>query len=136
MRRDYSKIDPSKLLYAIVKLKDIGDYRMDVSPNEEYLQLSARSLKKDTIVPAHKHLPITRTTEITQEAWIVFNGLIKGTFYDLDNTELETIELTSGDCAVLFRGGHKLEIINQDTIFYEIKTGPYYGKTNDKEPIK
>jgi hypothetical protein len=135
MRREYSHIDPNKLLYTIIKLEDINNYRLDAGPDEEYLQLSARKLKKGVIVPAHKHLPIKRTTKITQEVWVIFSGFIKGTFYDIDNTELETIELKGGDCIILFRGGHKLEVIDEDTIFYEIKTGPYYGKEIDKEYI-
>lgn len=136
MRREYSRIDPSQLLYAIVELSDIGNYRLDVSPDEEFLQLSARSLKAGTVVPAHKHLPVERVTNITQEAWIVFKGKIEGTFYDLNSEVLEVITLTDGDCAILFRGGHKLAVLEEDTIFYELKTGPYYGKIADKEPIE
>lgn len=135
MRREYSKVAPDQLLYAIVRLSEIGDYRLDVSPDEEFLQLSARSLKAGTVVPAHKHLLVERVTNITQEAWIVFKGKIEGTFYDLDDAVLETLTLTDGDCAILFRGGHKLSVLEEDTIFYELKTGPYYGKVADKEPI-
>lgn len=136
MIQQYSKVDPSKLLYSIVRLDEISNYRLDASPDSEYLQLSARSLKAGTTVPPHKHLPIERVTNITQEAWIVFRGKIEGTFYDLDDTVLETVTLTDGDCAILFRGGHKLSTLEENTIFYELKTGPYYGKVADKEPIK
>ena len=136
MKKVYSKVDPSKLLYCIVKLEDIGDYRLDISPDEEFLQMSARSLKKGTLVPAHKHLPIQRETNITQEAWIVYKGAIQGSFYDLDNQLIEDIVLVDGDAAILFRGGHKLFVIEENTIFYELKTGPYYGKVADKEPIE
>lgn len=136
MRRVYSKQNPDQLVYAIVKLESIADYRLDVSPEQEFLQLSARSLSAGIAVEAHRHLPIERLTNITQEAWIVFKGKIKGSFYDLDNKLLEEIVLTDGDAAILFRGGHKLEVLEQDTIFYELKTGPYYGKVADKEFIK
>lgn len=136
MKRVFSKISPNKLLYAIIPVKSISDYRMDVSPSEEFLQLSARILEDGTTVAAHKHLPIERVTHITQEAWIVISGAIKGTFYDLDDVELEQVILRDGDAAILFRGGHKLEVLNQATIFYELKTGPYHGKIADKEFIK
>jgi cupin fold WbuC family metalloprotein len=136
MEKVYSKVIPNKLLYAIVRLSDIGDYRLDMSPDEEFLQLSARSLRIGTIVPAHRHLTVDRVTNITQEAWLVFKGKIEGTFYDLDNKLIETVILTDGDCVILFRGGHKLSVLEENTIFYELKTGPYYGKIADKEPIE
>lgn len=136
MTKRYSNIDPTKLLYGIVRLADIGDSRLDISPDEEYLQLNARKLGEGTTVAAHRHIPIQRTTEITQEAWIVYSGTIQGSFYDLDNSHIEDVVLHAGDCAILFRGGHKLEILEKDSIMYELKTGPYYGKTLDKEPIK
>lgn len=136
MEKIYSKVDPNQLIYVVVKLKDINSYRLDASPEQEYLQLSARSLSRGTVVEAHKHLPVEKITTITQEAWIVFKGMIKGTFYDLDNEILGEVLLTDGDAVILFRGGHKLEVLEENTIFYELKTGPYYGKIADKEFIK
>lgn len=135
MIQQYSKVNPSKLLYSIIRFDEISDYRLDASPDSEYLQLSAISLKAGTTIPPHKHLPIQRVTDITQEAWIVVKGKIEGTFYDLDDKVLEVVTLTDGDCVILFRGGHKLLALEENTIFYELKTGPYYGKTADKKPI-
>ena len=34
-----------------------------------------------------------------------------------------------------FQGGHTYEILEEDTIVYEYKTGPYKGQANDKEFI-
>ena len=31
-----------------------------------------------------------------------------------------------------FQGGHTYEILEDDTIVYEYKTGPYKGQENDK----
>ena len=81
-------------------------------------------------------MPIQRVTEITQEAWIVFQGTIQSSFYDLDNSHIEDVVLKAGDCAILFRGGHKLTVLENDSIMYEIKTGPYHGKMLDKQLIK
>jgi len=106
-----------------------------LSPDEEYLQISGRKLEKGLKVNAHKHIPIERKTDITQEAWIVFEGCIKGTFYDLDDSVLYETKIRKGDVIVLFRGGHSLEVLDKDTIFYEFKTGPYYGIEADKEAI-
>ena len=107
-----------------MRYDEISKHRTDLCPDEEYLQISGRKLEKGVKVDAHKHTPINRTTDITQEAWVVFEGRIKGTFYDLE-----------GDVIVLFRGGHSLEALDEYTIFYEFKTGPYFGVEADKEMI-
>ena len=106
-----------------------------MSPDEEFLQVSGRKLKLGTIVPAHKHLQINRITKITQEAWVVLKGKVKGIFYDLDDSILHESILTDGDCIVLYRGGHSLEVLEEDTVFYEFKTGPYFGVEADKEKL-
>ena len=131
----YSKTEPDKLILSILRYDDISDYRTDICPDEEYLQISGRKLKKGFKAPAHKHLPIQRTTEITQEAWVVFEGCVKGTFYDLDDSVLYETEIKKGDVICLFRGGHSLEVLEEDTIWYEFKTGPYFGVNADKENI-
>ena len=135
MVKIYSQVAPDKLILSLMRYKDMSEYRTDLSPNEEFLQVSGRKLKLGTIVPAHKHLQVDRTTNITQEAWIVLSGKVKGVFYDLDNTILYESILTDGDCIVLYRGGHSLEVLEEDTVFYEFKTGPYFGVEADKKKI-
>ena len=135
MERIYSKVNKDKLVLALMRFNDISEYRTDLSPDDEYLQISGRKLEKGLKVKAHKHTPIERKTDITQEAWVVFEGCIKGTFYDLDDSVLYETEIKKGDVIVLFRGGHSLEVLDEDTIFYEFKTGPYYGVEADKEAI-
>ena len=135
MKKIYSKVDQDKLISSIISLEDIDDYRTDICPDTEFLQVSARSLKKDIHVKAHQHKPFVRETTITQEAWVVHRGKIKALVYDIDKTLLEEITINEGGCIVLFRGGHSLTSIVDDTIFYEIKSGPYRGYENDKEDI-
>lgn len=136
MRQQFSKIDPTKLLYSIVRRGDITSYRTDASPDTEYLQLSARSIANNVTIRAHKHIPFLRETNITQEAWIILQGSVEGCFYDLDDRLIERVIFNQGDSVVLFRGGHKLTTLKEDTILYEIKTGPYYGQEADKQHIE
>jgi hypothetical protein len=131
----YSKIEPDKLVLSLLRRSDVSGRRVDISPDDEYLQISGRILKKNMTVKAHRHISIDRQTDITQEAWLVLEGAIRGVFYDLDNTILYETSINSGDCVVLFRGGHSFEVIEDGTIFYEFKTGPYYGSEIDKETI-
>lgn len=131
----YSKVNPDKLILSLMRYSDISKYRTDLCPDEEFLQASGRKLEKKIKFKAHKHLPISRETNITQEAWVVLSGGIKGVFYDLDDSVLYETEIKQGDIVVLFRGGHSLEVLEEDTVIYEFKTGPYYGVDADKEFI-
>ena len=135
MKQIYSKVNPDKLILSLLRYDDISEYRTDICPDEEYLQISGRKIRNGTKMKPHKHIPFERKTDITQEAWIVFNGCIHGKFYDLDDSFLYETEIRKGDVIVLFRGGHSLEVKEEDTVFYEFKTGPYYGVDADKENI-
>jgi len=135
MVKIYSQVEPDKLILSLMTCDDISESRTDMCPDEEYLQISGRKLKKGLKTKPHKHIPIERKTDITQEAWIVFEGCLKGTFYDLDDSVLYETEIKKGDVVCLFRGGHGFEVLEEDTIWYEFKTGPYYGIETDKEDI-
>ena len=52
--------------------------------------------------------------------------------YDTDRTLLKEEVIRKGDCSMTFEGGHTYEILEDDTIVYEYKTGPYMGVENDK----
>lgn len=131
----HSKVDNKKLLFSLIRLNNITENRADLSPNEEFLQVCAKKLKKNDIVKAHKHKFNNRNINLTQEAWVVIDGKIKADIYDVDDTYFETIILESGDCIVFFRGGHQLTCLTNDTIFFEFKNGPYLGIFYDKESI-
>jgi cupin fold WbuC family metalloprotein len=84
----------------------------------------------------HKHLwkPRKRSV-IAQESWIVIQGSVKCIFYDLDNQIISTPTLHSGDASFTLEGGHNYEILEDNTLVYEYKTGPYEGQALDKEFI-
>lgn len=133
MKKIYSKVDES-LICCHVSKGDATQYRNDMGDKSEILQSSVRLLDEGTHVKAHKHSPVKKTTTGTQEAWIVIEGEILTKVYDIDDEHIHNISLTSGDMIVFYRGGHEL-LATKETIFYELKTGPYYGYANDKEPI-
>ena len=53
-------------------------------------------------------------------------------FYDLDDTLLVEPILYPGDASFTLEGGHNYEILEDDTLVYEYKTGPYEGQALDK----
>ena len=83
----------------------------------------------------HTYKDIDYKTAIAQESWVVLKGKVKVTFYDLDNTILEEPVLEAGDASVTLKGGHNFLILEDDTVVYEYKTGPYYGVEVDKDFI-
>ena len=95
--------------------------------------LSSLKMKKGTTFKAHRHIwKSGKKNSIAQESWCVIIGSVKGFFYDLDNTLLHTTNLYVGDVSFTLEGGHNYEILENNTIVYEYKTGPYEGQTLDK----
>jgi len=132
MLKVYSSVEKDVLLLSLVRRDEIETQRQDMSPDEEFLQVATKKINAGDYFRPHRHLPCHKVANITQEAWVILNGQVQGIFYDLDETKALEITLNSGDCVVIFRGGHALRCLTDDTILYEFKTGPYYGAKQDK----
>lgn len=132
MKRFYSNVDKGKLLHIIYRLGDIVDFRENITPAEEFLQVASIKMDNGHIFKAHKHIEQVRTTNIAQESWIVIRGRVRVFLYDLDDNIIATPTLNQGDCSITFRGGHNYQSLDDDTIVYEFKTGPYQGIEKDK----
>ena len=132
----YSKKNKKKILGAIFKYKNISKKRNNFSPINEYLQASTQKLKKNEIIKSHIHLKNKRITFSTQEIWIVLKGKLSIKIFDIDKKKIKNFILNRGDMYVLFRGGHSLKVLKDNTEFYEIKNGPYKKKNKDIEYLK
>tara|TARA_R110002020_G_scaffold207313_4_gene412825 strand:- start:7294 stop:7707 length:414 start_codon:yes stop_codon:yes gene_type:complete len=128
----YSKIDPEKIILTMIKKEEISGSRQNLTPDEEFMQAGVKLTKLDDFFKPHRHLDCNKIVSTTQEAWVILDGRIEGTFYDLDDSLLCSFEMGSGDCAVIYRGGHSLKVLEDNTILYEFKNGPYYGTEKDK----
>jgi hypothetical protein len=134
MEKIYSRINPGTLLHIVYRLEEING-RTNISPDEEFLQLASIKMNKGQTFKAHKHIIVNKITNIAQESWLVIRGSVKCIFYDLDDSIIAEPVLSPGDCSMTFRGGHNYLILEDDTIVYEYKTGPYLGHQLDKELI-
>jgi hypothetical protein len=136
MEKIYSKVEPDLLLHIIRRLDDIKeqDQRVDIVPEDNFIQCSSLKLKKGKKFRPHKHIEKKRTYEkqIAQESWVVINGKVKCFLYDIDDTLIATPILEVGDASFTLHGGHTYEILSDNTIVYEYKTGPYEGQEFDK----
>jgi len=121
-----------ELLHIYFNSDSLVGNRIDISPDEEYLQVSCLSLQNGKTFDAHQHLENIRKITMTQESWVVVKGRVKVYYYDTDGELITTKELEAGDCTITFRGGHNYECLD-DALVYEFKNGPYLGKSKDKE---
>lgn len=133
MKHIYSKKEPGKLLHIINTLEDIVD-RKNVAPDYQFLQLATLRMEQGKTFKPHQHIWKPSPTEkiIAQESWVVIKGSVKVFMYDTDGKLLSTEIIGQGDCSMTFEGGHNYEILEDDTVVYEYKTGPYLGIENDK----
>jgi len=133
MKRIYSDINPDLLLVAIQRKNEITEDRSNISPESEFLQASSKNLHLGTSFAPHKHKSLLRESNITQEAWVFLSGKVAAQFWDIDDRIIYETTLSGGDCAVVFRGGHSFQVLEDNTILYEFKLGPYFGQDKDKE---
>jgi cupin fold WbuC family metalloprotein len=133
MKNIYSKID-GRLLHFVNRLSEIQTKRNNLVDDKQYIQCSAMKLEKNDTFKPHKHIEKERYEPkyIPQESWIVIKGSVKCFFFDWDDAFLEEIILYPGDASFTLYGGHTYLILEDDTIVYEYKTGPYKGQNNDK----
>mgnify|MGYP003119425678 CR=1 FL=1 len=133
MIKYYSKINPDKLLHIVVRKEDLTPGRVDVVPENNFIQCALLNMEKGKTFKPHKHIWRERTRNIiAQESWIVVQGKVKCTFYDLDNEILVEPILEPGDASFTLEGGHTYTILEDNTLVYEYKTGPYEGQKLDK----
>ncbi len=135
MKKIYSRIDPDTLLHVIYRFDEI-DKRTDIIPDNQFLQLASLKMEKGKTFKPHRHIWKSGQKEvIAQESWVVLRGSVKAVLYDLDDTIIDSPIINEGDCSITLQGGHTYEILEDDTIVYEYKSGPYEGQVYDKEFI-
>jgi mannose-6-phosphate isomerase-like protein (cupin superfamily) len=77
-------------------------------------------------IARHSHRPLERHIIGTSEVLIVRTGRAEIDIYDDDRSLVATRELGPGDVMIMVGGGHGFRIL-EDTVFLEVKQGPYTG---------
>ncbi len=137
-----SSLDPNVLLHRVIRRGAIvgthshGSHsRADVSDPSEPMQVAFIDIAAGTSFPAHIHRPRETVSKETQEAWVVIDGEVEVTYFDLDGAKLQVEILHPGDCSITYRGGHGYACAKRSLV-YEFKTGEYLGSPElDKEMI-
>lgn len=133
MERIYSKVVPGKLLHIIVHKEDLLPGRAEVVPEDHFIQCALLNMQQGKTFKPHRHIWKERTRNvIAQESWIVIQGSVKCTLFDIDNNLIAEPILKAGDASFTLEGGHTYTILEDSTLVYEYKTGPYEGQALDK----
>jgi hypothetical protein len=97
-----------------------------ISPDSYYQQLGFVVYPADGVVCRHLHLPLQRHLIGTPETLLIRKGKVEVELYSQDKSPLGTWVLREGDIIQLVGGGHCFKCL-EDTVFLEIKQGPYTG---------
>ena len=82
-------------------------------------------------IQRHVHRPVERHLIGTSEVIVVRQGRCEIDIYNNQRQLVATKELREGDVLLMIDGGHGFRML-EDTVFLEIKQGPYTG-VEDKE---
>ena len=111
---------------TIIRRDYLPDQTTFVTPDSYYQQAGFVVYPKGGVVPRHAHLSIQRHLVGTPEALMVRKGRVEAELFALDKTSLGTWTLEAGDLILLVGGAHGFRCL-EDTVFLEIKQGPYTG---------
>ena len=78
------------------------------------------------VIARHMHVPIHRSLIGTSEVLVVLKGHAWIDMYDDSHNLVASRELHARDVMLMVGGGHGFRIV-EDTVFLEIKQGPYEG---------
>ena len=77
-------------------------------------------------IARHDHKKVERNIAGTAEVLVVRDGSCEIEFYDEGRSYIESTKVSAGDVVVMLSGGHGFKIL-EDTVFLEVKQGPYPG---------
>ena len=97
-----------------------------MTPGELPLQMGMIVYASGSAIEPHVHLPIMREVHGTTECIIVREGRCHIDIYSSERTFIATRELAKGTIVLLLGGGHGFRM-EEDTVLFEVKQGPYAG---------
>ncbi|MEW6062275.1 MAG: WbuC family cupin fold metalloprotein [Bacteroidota bacterium] len=77
-------------------------------------------------IPPHSHKPLQRNIVGTSEVLILKKGKVEVHIFSNQRKLISKFIMNEGDILMLIAGGHGFKMI-EDSIFLEIKQGPYTG---------
>jgi hypothetical protein len=98
------------------------------------LQYGLFRLPKGEILQRHLHKVRSRLKKHkTLEFLYIVSGKLRATFYSLQKAEIAKVIMVAGDFVMLIDGGHGFNVLEDNTVFIEVKNGQYTSVSSDKE---
>ena len=116
----------NKSLAYIIRAEMAPEKTTFVTPSEMNFQVGFIVYPAGGEVARHHHRPLERHIVGTSELLVVKEGRCQIDIYDDDRSLVATRELRKGDIMLMVGGGHGFHML-EDTIFLEVKQGPYTG---------
>ena len=113
-------------LTYIIRGGQLPDRTTFLTPPEFKQQVGYVTYPAGGVIARHMHVPIHRHLIGTSEVLVVLKGHAWIDMYDDAHGLVASRELQAGDVMLMVGGGHGFRII-EDTVFLEIKQGPYEG---------
>jgi mannose-6-phosphate isomerase-like protein (cupin superfamily) len=113
-------------LAFIIRAELLPDKTIFLTPPEFKQQVGFVVYAEGGEIARHVHRPLERHLVGTSEVLVVRKGRCKIDIYDNARELVATRELRTGDIMLMVAGGHGLRML-EDTVFLEIKQGPYTG---------
>ena len=113
-------------LAYIIRAGLMPDRTTFLTPNDFKQQVGFIVYPAGGEIARHTHRPLERHLVGTSEVLVVQKGRAEIDVYDDDRTLVATRELHPGDLMLMVGGGHGFRILD-DTVFLEVKQGPYTG---------
>ena len=115
-----------KLLACIIRAEINPEKTTFLTPSEFNLQVGFVVYPVGGEIARHIHRPLERHIVGTSEVLVVKKGQCQIDIYNDARELVATRELRAGDLLLLVDGGHGFRML-EDTIFLEVKQGPYIG---------
>jgi hypothetical protein len=115
-----------KTLAYIIRAEMIPEKTTFLTPSDLKMQVGFVAYPAKGVVPRHVHIPVERHLIGTSEVLIVKKGCCQVDLYNDDRVLVESRKLRTGDVLLIVSGGHSFQMF-EDTVFLEIKQGPYMG---------
>jgi mannose-6-phosphate isomerase-like protein (cupin superfamily) len=122
--------DDAKLYCYIIRSSVSPAKTTFITPSDATQQVGFIVYPRGGQVPRHVHKPAERHVRGTPEVLLVRSGRCEVDIYNDEQRVIATRPLGPGDVVVLVAGGHGLRML-EDTVFLEVKQGPYLG-SDDK----
>ncbi len=115
-----------KPLAYIIRAEISPEKTMFLTPPEFKQQVGFVVYPAGGEIQRHMHCPLERHLVGTSEVLIVRRGRCEIDIYNDDRQVVAVRELRQGDIMLMVGGGHGFRML-EDTVFLEVKQGPYTG---------